>query len=112
MISLPRWFRMFAVGGALAAIACAGRTQTATVKEAAAAPASSPPPASPSAKEPPAAPDWLAIDSASKTATLTLEVASRTGTPSALINGYRNGSARNVVPLGWTVKWNWRNADT
>jgi uncharacterized cupredoxin-like copper-binding protein len=112
MISLPGWFRMFAVGGALAAIACAGRTQNAPVKEAAAAPPSTPPPASPHANDPPKASDWLAIDSASKTATLTLEVASLTGPTSALINGYRNGSARIVVPVGWTVKWNWRNADT
>jgi hypothetical protein len=28
-----------------------------------------------------------------------------------LINGYRAGQARVVVPLGWTVRWNWRNAD-
>jgi Sulfocyanin (SoxE) domain len=28
------------------------------------------------------------------------------------INGYRNGEARVVVPLGWTVTWNWRNADS
>jgi uncharacterized cupredoxin-like copper-binding protein len=110
MISMPRWFRMSAVVGVLAAIACAGRTQNAPVKEAAAAPASTPAP--PTAKEPPAAPDWLAVDAANKTATLTLEVANRTGAPSALINGYHNGAARIVVPVGWTVKWNWRNADT
>jgi hypothetical protein len=30
----------------------------------------------------------------------------------ASINGYRNGGARVVVPLGWTVTWNWRNADS
>jgi hypothetical protein len=27
-----------------------------------------------------------------------------------LINGYRKGEARIVVPIDWTVKWNWRNA--
>jgi hypothetical protein len=57
-------------------------------------------------------PDWLVVDSASRTATLTLEVTAPPGAPSALINGYRAGEARIVVPLGWTVKWNWRNADS
>jgi Sulfocyanin (SoxE) domain len=33
------------------------------------------------------------------------------GSPSALINGYRAGIARVVVPLHWTVKWSWRNDD-
>jgi hypothetical protein len=43
---------------------------------------------------------------------LALEVRTQPQARSALINGYRNGEARVVVPLGWTVKWNWRNADT
>jgi hypothetical protein len=110
MISLLRWFRMAAVVGALAAFGCAGRTQNDPVKEPAAAAPSTPAP--PTAKETPAASDWLAVDAANKTATLTLEVTSRPDAPSALINGYRNGKARIVVPVGWTVKWNWRNGDT
>ena len=61
---------------------------------------------------PPSSPDWLVVDNASKTATLTLEATAPAGAPSALINGYRAGQARIVVPLGWTVKWNWRNADS
>jgi hypothetical protein len=32
--------------------------------------------------------------------------------PSALINGSRAGEAQVVVPLGWTVKWDWRSADS
>ena len=66
------------------------------------------------AEPPPAArlTDWLVVDSASRTATLTLEVTAPPGAASALINGYRVGEARIVVPLGWTVKWNWRNADS
>jgi hypothetical protein len=66
------------------------------------------------AVSPPAAssPDWLVVDSASRTATLTLEVTAPASAPSALINGYRAGEARIVLPLGWTVKWNWRNADS
>ena len=66
--------------------------------------AAPPPPAS--------SPDWLVVDSASRTATLTLEVTAPPGAPSALINGYRAGEARIVVPRGGTVKWNWRNADS
>ena len=52
------------------------------------------------------------VDSASRTATLSLEVTAPSGAASALINSYRAGEARIVVPLGWTVKWNWRNADS
>ncbi len=54
---------------------------------------------------------WVVSDSATKTATLTLEVTRPAGSPSALINGYRGGQARVVVPVGWTVRWNWRNGD-
>jgi sulfocyanin SoxE-like protein len=57
-------------------------------------------------------PIWLVSDSATHTATTSLEVTRPAGAPSALINGYRNGEARIVVPLGWTIKWNWRNADS
>lgn len=55
---------------------------------------------------------WLAADSASRHATLELEVTAPAGTPSALINGYRSGGARIVLPLAWTVTWNWRSADS
>jgi hypothetical protein len=55
--------------------------------------------------------NWLAADSATKTVNLTLVATRPSGTPSALINGYRAGKARVVVPVGWTVRWNWRNAD-
>jgi len=57
-------------------------------------------------------PDWLAIDSIAKVATLELEVTRPPGAPSALINGYRAGGVEVVVPLGWTVKWSWRSADS
>jgi hypothetical protein len=52
------------------------------------------------------------VDSAARTASLTLEVTAPPGASSALINGYRAGEARIIVPLGWTVRWNWRNADS
>jgi hypothetical protein len=83
-------------------------------------PAASPPqpaPAPASASSAPAAsadtlPSWLTVDSTARIATLTLEVKAPPGATSALINGYRAGEARIVVPLGWTVRWNWRNADS
>jgi hypothetical protein len=28
-----------------------------------------------------------------------------------VINGYEKGAAQVIVPVGWTVKWNWKNAD-
>ena len=59
-----------------------------------------------------AAPAWLAVDSAARTARLTLEVAAPAGSPSAAISGHREGGAMVVVPVGWTVVWDWRNADS
>jgi uncharacterized cupredoxin-like copper-binding protein len=55
---------------------------------------------------------WVAADSAARTATITLEVTAPAGSPSALLNGYREGGVQVVVPLGWTVTWNWRSADS
>lgn len=57
-------------------------------------------------------PAWLKNDPAAKTVTLDLEVTHPAGAPSALINGYRDGGVQVIVPQGWTVKWNWRNADS
>jgi hypothetical protein len=56
--------------------------------------------------------DWLVVDSASRTATISLEVTRPPRAPSALLNGHRAGEARVIVPLGWTFKWNWRNSDS
>jgi hypothetical protein len=55
---------------------------------------------------------WLAGDSAARTATITLEVTAPAGSPSALINGYREGGVQIVVPLRWSVNWSWRSADS
>jgi hypothetical protein len=104
-------FRMCTMAASVAAaIACTGRVQSAPAQPAAVPDSTPAQAATPAAT--PSSPDWLAIDSANKTATLTLEVTTRPNAPSALINGYRNGEARIVVPVGWTVTWNWRNADT
>jgi hypothetical protein len=91
-------------------VACAGgsQTQPPTQKPSRtdAAPAAAPAPA----REP--ATDWLTNDSPNRTATISLEVRRAPGAPSASINGYRAGEARVIVPLGWTVKWEWRNTDS
>jgi Sulfocyanin (SoxE) domain len=59
-----------------------------------------------------ALPPWVAVDPAAKTVKLTLEVTRPAGEPSARIAGYREGGVQIVVPLGWTVSWDWRNADS
>jgi hypothetical protein len=56
-------------------------------------------------------PSWLTIDSAGSTVTLSLETRPGAAGSSALINGYRAGGVRVMVPVGWTIRWNWRNAD-
>lgn len=56
-------------------------------------------------------PGWLVADSAARTAVLTLTV-TRGSDGSALINGHRRGELQIVVPLNWTVRWDWRNADS
>jgi Sulfocyanin (SoxE) domain len=104
------WVGGIAVAMILAASAgCAGRNSGAS----ASAPADTAGPAAPTAAAT-TKPDstlWVASDSTTRTVTLTLEVSRPAGAPSALINGYRAGKAQIVVPLGWTVRWNWRNGD-
>lgn len=55
---------------------------------------------------------WVVADTATHTAALTLEVTAPPEAPSALLNGYREGEAQVVVPLGWTVTWDWRSSDS
>ena len=86
-------------------------------------PAPAPAPAGPSA--PPAAsavpapaptdsgtPAWMLVDGAARTVNLTLAVTPALDSGAALINGYRNGEIQIVVPLNWTVQWDWRSADS
>ncbi len=55
---------------------------------------------------------WISGDSASRTVSLSLEVTAPAGAESALINGHRAGEVRIVVPLDWTVQWDWKSADS
>ena len=55
---------------------------------------------------------WVIADPAARTAHITLEVTAPPGSPSALLNGYREGGVQVVVPLRWTVTWDWRSADS
>jgi hypothetical protein len=108
MISTLLFSRRPAAAALFTLAACAGQPQ----KPAAEAPAAAPAPPASAPAQPQSAPDWLTVDSATKTVTLRLEVTASPNAPSALINGHRNGEARIVVPLGWTVTWSWRNGDT
>jgi hypothetical protein len=100
---------------ALAAVAACGSAQT--------APAPAPSPARASAASPvpgqaarsdsgSEAPVWLVADTAGRTVTIALQVTPGSGGGPALINGHHNGSLQVVVPLGWTVQWDWRSADS
>ena len=57
-------------------------------------------------------PAWVTVDSAARTVHLALDVTATAGEPSARIAGVRDGGAQVVVPLGWTVTWDWRNVDS
>jgi sulfocyanin SoxE-like protein len=57
-------------------------------------------------------PAWVTADSAARTVHLALNVTRTVGEPSARLAGAREGGAQVVVPLGWTVTWDWRNADS
>jgi hypothetical protein len=104
------------LAGTLAALsmcaACGGRSQTTAAPVPAPYEPMSPPPIAQAAGDSSALPAWVEVDSASRTVTLALEVTSPPGSPSALINGYRAGEVQVTVPLGWTVKWDWRSADS
>jgi hypothetical protein len=54
----------------------------------------------------------MLVDSAARTVKLTLVVTPAPDGGAALINGYRNGEVQIIVPLNWTVQWDWRNADS
>jgi len=57
-------------------------------------------------------PPWIVTDTVSHTITLALEAARAPGGAAARLNGEHDGSVQVNVPLGWTVRWHWRNADS
>jgi uncharacterized cupredoxin-like copper-binding protein len=57
-------------------------------------------------------PSWVAVDSAARTVTLTLEAEPGGPEGIATLNGQHHGSVQLVVPQGWTVKWAWVNRDS
>jgi hypothetical protein len=76
-------------------------------------PAPAPAPSSPSAAPPGLdTPAWLVADSAGRTVTIALQVTPAAAGGPALINGSHNGALQIVVPLNWTVQWDWRSADS
>ena len=110
---MTRWMRAMWSAMILAGIAgCAGGSSNASVPPSADTAPAAPPVAVSSDTAPrPDSISWLVSDSAARTAVLTLEVTRPASASSALINGYRAGKARVIVPVGWTVRWSWRNAD-
>jgi sulfocyanin SoxE-like protein len=101
---------------ALAAVAACGSAQTAPAPApAAAGPASARAPATGQAAKSDSAsetPSWLVVDSTAQTVTIALRVTPANGGGPALINGHHNGALQIVVPLNWTVQWDWRSADS
>ena len=85
-----------------AACATAQTSPPAPAVTAPSAPASAPAPA----------PPWLVSDADGRTVTIALQVTPAPDGGAALLNGYRNGELQIVVPLNWTVQWDWRNADS
>ena len=94
--------RLAVLGALVLTPACASAQTTATAP----APVPTPPPAAPDS----AVPAWLVSDDAARTVTIALVVTPGSG--GALINGRRAGDLQVIVPLNWTVQWDWRSADS
>jgi hypothetical protein len=100
---------------ALVAVAACGSAQTTPAPAPAAVPAPAATPASAQAATPDSVsetPVWLVADTAGRTVTIALQVTPATGGGPALLNGHHNGGLQIIVPLGWTVQWDWRSADS
>jgi hypothetical protein len=92
------------VAVALSVTSASSQTPTQTSPEAASASAVQ----LPDSVRPPA---WLVADETGRTVTVALQVThAPDGAP--LINGRHKGDLQIIVPLGWTVQWDWRNADS
>lgn len=57
-------------------------------------------------------PAWIAVDSAGKSVTLTLDALPTTPAGGATLNGHHHGDIQLVVPINWTVRWTWVNRDS
>jgi hypothetical protein len=97
-------------GGVAAALgllaACASAQTPKSVAAPAVPPAAAPAPASAQS------PTWLVADSAGRTVTIARRVTPAPDGGAALLNGYRNGELQIVVPLNWTVQWDWKSVDS
>ncbi len=93
------------------AIRTAGPTLGLVVASAFASAQSGPPDSSATASPAAETPAWLVSDSGARSVSFSLEVTRGPEGP-ALINGRREGGLQIVVPLGWTVQWDWHNADS
>jgi Sulfocyanin (SoxE) domain len=60
----------------------------------------------------PELPAWLSPVPANQTVELTLRVTPAAEPGSGLLNDHAGGDIQVVVPLGWTVRWTWHNADS
>ena len=105
---MPRAMRPF-VTAAILALGSSGSVAMGAAQTP--APTDSSPVAAAPADSVPAGPAWLVADPGAKTVTIALQV-TRAPDGGALINGHRKGELQIVVPLNWTVQWDWRNADS
>ena len=114
MTHFPHWLQVVALAAAVnSGMACSRRSGAGASEPAPGQPASTDTAVpEPSSRDSSGPASWLAVDSAGRTVTLKLEVTAPPGSQSALINGFRAGAARVLVPLGWTVKWDWASADS
>jgi hypothetical protein len=94
-------------------VACASAQTPAPAAAPDSASQARPAPAAPPAASPDSGvPAWMLVDTAARTVKLTLVVSPAPDSGAALINGYRNGEVQIVVPLNWTVQWEWRSEDS
>jgi len=92
--------------GSLAAASCVAVALSVT-SASSQTPAQASPPAADSVRPP----VWLVADETGRTVTVALQ-ATHAPDGTALINGRHKGDLQIVVPLGWMVQWDWRNADS
>jgi hypothetical protein len=108
--TLRVWVRIGATVAALVLFAaCASAQGTGSAAPAPAAAAATPGQPVPASADS-AHPAWLVSDDAARTITIALVVTR--GPEGALINGNRAGKLQITVPVGWTVQWDWRSADS